>query len=193
MRHCSSSINYGGKRGVAHLPPRVRLRDCGAWSSALLRNSTKIINRSRRAGAIPPPHMRGLELHAPTHCNPPPRWADACDRHPERSACVSDNNGQKKPLNRRWSRPIIVRRPAFENPRSVSGQHLPNAILVHRRLQMVWRAVPAWEAILTLADAAKPHVHAVILYPHVTLRGALRVLLGVVPVLGRMRCMGRRR
>ena len=39
MRHCSSSINYGGKRGVAHLPPRVRLRNCGAWNSTLLRNS----------------------------------------------------------------------------------------------------------------------------------------------------------
>ena len=46
--------------------------------------------------AIPPPHMRGLELHAPTHCNPPPRWADACDRHPKRSACVSDSNEEKK-------------------------------------------------------------------------------------------------
>jgi hypothetical protein len=30
---------HGEKRGVAHLPPKVRLRNCGAWSFALLRNS----------------------------------------------------------------------------------------------------------------------------------------------------------
>ena len=52
--------HHGGKRGDAHLPPRIRLRDCGAWSSALPRNS------NLKKTAIPPPHMRGLELHAPT-------------------------------------------------------------------------------------------------------------------------------
>jgi hypothetical protein len=51
-------------------PPRVRLRDCGAWSSALPRNSNLKKKLPARGvnfvTAIPPPHMRGLELHAPT-------------------------------------------------------------------------------------------------------------------------------
>jgi hypothetical protein len=130
---------------------------------------------SRRAGSISSPQFRhricGVWSFTPLHA--------------------------KKPLNRRWSppvggSPIIGRRVGVVDIISLSGQHLSNAILVRILSQMISRAEPAVAASLTLAEAAKPHVTAVILYIHVTLRGALRVLVGVAPVLGRIRCMGRR-
>jgi hypothetical protein len=152
----------------------------------------------------PPPQLRCLELRAPPQLQPKKKAPGARGQFRHRnSATAYAGSGasrpytQKKPLNRRWSppvggSPIIGRRVGLVDIRSLSGQHFRNAILVHIRSQMISRAEPAVAAFLTLAEAAKPHVTAVILYIHVTLRGALRVLVGVAPVLGRIRCMGRR-